>query len=481
MSIRNKMIDLKNKKVTVMGLGLFEEGSGISATKFLVEAGAKVTVTDLKSAAQLAEQLKRLDKSIKGMDSRRRGNDVKFVLGRHNESDFKSADLIVRNPGVPKASKFLALARKNKIPVVTDISLFFELIERKRIIGVTGTRGKSTTTTLLYDFIKTIDKQTVIGGNITKSPLAQMPQVKKGGMVILELSSWLLESLADIKKSPHIAIFTNIYPDHLNTYTGIEDYAEAKKNIFKFQTLQDYVILNRDNAYTKKMGSEVVAQRYWFSLKPFKEENGCFLRGGQIVFRSNGLEQKVCSIKELQLPGEHNQANALAAVCAAMIFGIKPVLIKKVLRQFKGVPNRLELLREINGVKYYNDTTSTTPEATFAALQALGKKKNIVLIAGGSDKGLDFKQVVKEIKSKVKGLVLLNGTGTERLEKEFGNQLRQSNYAKVDSMADAVGVAKSFAKRRDIILLSPACASFGMFINEFDRGDQFRQLVKDLK
>ncbi len=464
-------LNLKNKKVTVMGLGLYEEGSGISATRFLVEAGAKVTVTDLKNEAELSQQLKRLG-NIR--------NKIKLVLGKHRVSDFKGVDLVVRNPGVPASSKFLKLARENKIPIVNDISLFFQLIDRKRILAVTGTRGKSTTTTLLYELIKCIDKNVILGGNITKSPLAQMKAVNRGGNIVLELSSWLLEGLADIKKSPHLAIFTNIYPDHLNTYKNIREYAEAKKNIFKFQTPQDYVILNRDNSYTFRMGKEVIAQRFWYSLNYFKEENGCFVRLGNIYFRYNGVEQKICSTKILLLPGEHNLSNALAAICGAMIYGVNAKQIVSVLKKFTGVPNRLEFLRDINGVKYYNDTTSTTPEATIAALQALGKKRNIILIAGGSDKGLDFRTLNKEISKYCRLVILLSGSGTERLKPLL---LKQKNLdlVEVNSLKNAVNLAKSQAKKGDIVLLSPACASFGMFVNEFDRGNQFIKIIKSLK
>lgn len=464
-------LKLKGKKITVMGLGLYEEGSGISATKFLVEAGAKVTVTDLKTEIQLADQLKRLGK----MKSK-----IKLVLGKHQVSDFKTADLIVRNPGVPASSKFLKLARTNKIPIVNDISLFFQLIDRKRILAVTGTRGKSTITTLLYELIKNIDRNTVLGGNITKSPLAQMPLVNKGGNVVLELSSWLLEGLDDIKKSPHLAIFTNIYPDHLNTYVDIKEYAEAKKNIFKYQTPQDYVILNRDNSYTFEMGKEVIAQRFWYSLKPFKEENGCFVKNKNIYFRYNAIEQKICSIKILRLLGEHNLSNVLASICGAMIYGVNLKQIITTLKKFKGIPNRLEFLKKIHGVDYYNDTTSTTPEATIVALKALGKNKNIILIAGGSDKGLDFKILSKEIGKQCRLVILLSGTGTERLKSLL---LKQNNLDLVEthSIKEAVILAKQQALKGDVVLLSPACASFGMFVNEFDRGNQFIKIIKSLK
>jgi len=474
------MLNLKNKKATVMGLGLYEEGSGIAATKFLLSQGAKVTVTDLKTKEQLQDQIKRLGVAAKK---------IKFVLGRHRQEDFKDADLIVKNPGVPRTSKYLKIAKASKIPIYTDISLFFELFDRSRIIGITGTRGKSTTTTLIHGLIKTIDKQAIIGGNIKKSPLLQL-QSAQGHLAVLELSSWMLESLAVIRKSPHIAVFTNIYPDHLNTYFGLADYIKAKKNIFKFQTPQDYLVISRDNSHTVKAASEAISQRYWFSKKYFSEENGCFIKNNQIIFRRNGVEHKICSVSNIALIGEHNLENVLAAVAVAMIFGVKASAIRKVLKSFKGIPDRLELLREIKGVKYYNDTTSTTPEATIAALCALssplrkgrmGGVKNIILIAGGSDKGLDFTELVKEMKKHCKAVVLLNGTGTERLKK----QLRITNYElriiEADSIRDAVRAARQIAKRGDIILLSPACASFGMFKNEFDRGDQFKKLVKKLK
>ncbi|MFA6228343.1 MAG: UDP-N-acetylmuramoyl-L-alanine--D-glutamate ligase [Patescibacteria group bacterium] len=460
------MLNLKNKKALVMGLGLYEDGSGIAATKFLLSHGAKVTVTDLKTRKQLNDQIKRLGQSAEK---------IEWVLGRHREQDFKRQDLILRNPGVPQSSRFLKIARANKIPIYTDVSLFFQLIDRQRLVGVTGTRGKSTTATLIYELLKTLDRSAVLAGNITKSPLAQMPLVNRGGRVILELSSWMTESLADIKESPHIAVLTNIYPDHLNTYKTMADYIEAKKNIFKFQMPQDYAVLNRDNKKTLLAGREVKAQRYWFSLKLFSEENGAFVKNGKIVFRQNGVEQIMCSIKEVKLLGEHNLSNVLAAIAVAGIIGLNPQKVKLVLSHFYGIPDRLELLKEVRGVKYYNDTTSTTPEATIAALKALSGKKNIVLIAGGSDKGLDFKELAKEIKKHCRAVVLLPGTGTDRLKKLI------EDLTVVGSLPDAVGVAKSFAKTGDMVLLSPACASFGLFVNEFDRGKQFRQLVKKIK
>lgn len=465
------MIDFKNKKITVMGLGLYKEGSGISATRFLVSSGAKVTVTDLKTKEELNDQIKRLGSLAKK---------VNFVLGEHVEADFKNADMVVKNPAIPRYSKYLEIARKNNIPIETDISLFFKLVNRKQIVGITGTRGKSTTTTLIYEILSLAKKKAIIGGNITRSPLVQLNKMKNSGLAVLELSSWLLESLEDPKLSPHIAVFTNIYPDHLNTYKDINDYALAKENIFKWQNLQDYVVLNLDNKFTKKMGTYVPSKRFWFSMKEFKNENGSFLKNKNIYFRIDGREQKILSTSDIKIPGEHNIANVLGAVCVAGILGIKPNIIRQAVRNFSGVPNRLELLKEINGVKYYNDTTSTTPEAGLAGLKALGKnKKKIVLIAGGADKGLDFNLWSKEVLNSVKSLVLFNGTGTDRILKLFVN--KKINLTTAGSMAEAIGLAKKFAKKGDTILLSPACASFGMFKNEFDRGDQFRKIVGKLK
>lgn len=464
-------MDFKNKKITVMGLGLYKEGSGISATRFLLSRGAKVTVTDLKTKDELADQIKRLGQLAKK---------VNFVLGEHQESDFKNVDMIIKNPAIPRNSKYLAIARHNKIPIETDISLFFKLVNRKQIIGITGTRGKSTTTTLIYEILSLAQKKAIIGGNITRSPLVQLDKMKNNSLVVLELSSWLLESLEDAKLSPHIAVFTNIYPDHLNTYKDINDYALAKENIFKWQNHQDYVVLNLDNKFTKKMGVYVPSKRFWFSMKEFKEENGCFLKNKNIYFRINGQEEKILSLSDIKIPGEHNIANVLGAVCVARIIGIKPAIIKKAVSNFSGVFNRLELLKEIKGVKYYNDTTSTTPEAGLAGLRALKKnKKNIVLIAGGADKGLDFNQWIKQINKTVKYLILLKGTGTDRILKILKN--KKINLDIASSMAEAIGLAKSFARSGDIILLSPACASFGMFVNEFDRGDQFRNIIGKLK
>lgn len=465
-----------------MGLGLYENGSGISAARFLVKAGAKVTVTDLKTEAELVEQIKRLGPMAKK---------VKFILGRHRKQDFKNIDLVIKNPAVRNTSLYLAIAVKNNIPIKTDISLFFQLVEKKRIIGVTGTRGKSTTVTLLHQILKTEVKEVVLGGNITKSPLAQMDLVKRGGPIVLELSSWMLESLKQHKISPHISIFTNIFNDHLNTYKSLNDYIEAKANICRWQNPQDYVFLNRDDNHVRQVGKQVMAQRYWISMKEFKEENGCFVRSRAIYFRRDGRETRVINLKDIKLLGEHNVYNIMYAIGAAMIYGIKLSNIKKVVKNFKGVPDRLEFIRRVRGVDYYNDTTSTMPEATIAALKSINQenkkikkqknikrlKQSIVLIAGGSDKELKFSEFAKEVRKYCKAVVLLEGKATDKIIKELQKVGYKQPLTQVRSMVDAVGVANSLVRKGDIVLLSPGATSFGLFKNEFDRGEQFRKLV----
>lgn len=464
------MLDFKNKKALVMGLGLNEEGSGISAVKFLLQAGAQVTVTDLKTKTQLASQIKRLGNSAKK---------IKFVLGCHRESDFLSADLVLKNPGVPRTSAFLKLASDLGVPIYTDISLFFQLFGTKKIIGITGTRGKSTTTSLIYELIKHKDKGVIIGGNIQKSPLTQLESVL-GHWAVLELSSWMLESLEPIKLSPHIAVFNNIYPDHLNTYSGLDDYISAKKNILRFQNSADFLVINRDNNHTRKIGKEAVSKRFWFSLKSFDEENGSYIKDQKIFFRREGVEQEICSVSEVAIIGRHNLENILGAVTVVGILGISPKNIKKTLQQFKGIANRLELIKNISGVDYYNDTTSTTPEATLAGLKTLGsKRKNIILLAGGADKGLDFGLLPKNIDKYCKAVILFSGTGTERLKKYLKNSSVPLTI--VNSMSEAVNLSQAISSSGDVVLLSPACASFGMFVNEFDRGQQFVDCVNNIK
>jgi len=463
-------LNFKNKKVTVAGLGLHGGGAGVA--RYLVKQKALVTVTDLKNKKELKSSLEKL-----------KGLPIKFVLGKHQKADFVKTDLVIKNPGMPDDSPYLKLAHENKIPIDTDLGLFLGACPSRNIIGITGTKGKSTTATLIYLILKQENKNTQIAGNIRISPFEILKKIKHDTPVVLELSSWQLEGLASRKWSPHIACITNIFPDHLNRYQNMQKYAEAKKNIFKFQKQGDCVIMNYDNPILRNPRFYLNLKNiYWFSRQE-KVKQGSFLRNGRIMFLAKNLKCDLAGIDNLKLLGTHNLENILAAVTTAWIYGVKRTSIQKVLKEFRGLDSRLELTRKFQGVEYYNDTTSTTPTSTIAALNAF--QKPIILIAGGADKNLDFSKLAQAVTRKVKTLILLGGDATLRLKKEIKKYLKKRKQnlpmKTAQSMGEAVKQARSLACQNDIILLSPACASFGMFQNEFDRGEQFEKIVSKLR
>ncbi len=358
-------INLKNKKFTVMGLGL--HGGGVGVAKWLAQQGAKVLVTDLRDKKTLKASIDKL-KDFK----------IEYALGEHREKDFEEADVVIKNPAVPKESKYLKIALEHHIPIETDMSLFFRMCSSP-IIGITGSKGKSTATSIIYEIFKQAGTKPVMAGNIRISPLSILDQTSGNKPAILELSSWQLEDMAHLKRSPNISVITNIFPDHLNRYKSMADYIKAKKVIYQFQNKNDYIILNYDNAEIRKFENEIKSQKYWFSTNLFKKENGCFIRRGWIIFRNNNLESIICPVKDIKIPGQHNLENVLASITAAKIFNIKNAPIRKVIKRFRGIPDRLELIRRWKGIRFYNDTTATTPDATIAALNTFSSK--VILIA----------------------------------------------------------------------------------------------------
>lgn len=459
-----KYPEYKNKKILIAGLGLYEQGSGISAARFFVGQGADVTVTDLKTRAELEKSIKEL-----------KGLKIKYVLGKHRVSDFKNADIVVKNPGMRRNSPYLKAAKAAKVQIESDITIFFKHCPAK-IIGITGTRGKSTTASLAAAILSKKNK-TYLGGNIKVSPLNFLNRVKPGDFVVVELSSWMLEDLNQKKMSPHIGVITNVMRDHLNTYSGMKAYQEAKAMIFKHQANDDFIILNRDNIITRGFGKRVPSQRFWFSLKDFKDENGSMVKAGQLIFRHDGKTWNVGKVSDVKMAGEHNLANALVAITVAKIQRVACAKVRSVLRSFEGIDNRQQLIKTKRGVKYYNDTTATTPDAGIVALKTLGDKKNVVLIAGGADKKLLYAEWAGQVKRSCKNIILLKGTATPKMIKELKkNRVGVDLVAK--SMAEAVKSANKLVEKGDVVLLSPAAASFGLFKNEFDRGEQFVALVK---
>ena len=456
---------LENKRVTVMGLGL--HGGGLTTVNWLLKNQARVTVTDLRDEKVLRPVLKKIVKTKK----------VNFVLGRHRLSDFIISDYIFKNPGVPKESKFLKIARKNHIPIETDLSYFFKFC-RSPIIGVTGTKGKSTTATLIYEFLKKSGRRAFVGGNIRISPLIFLSKTNSQIPVVLELSSWQLEDMSHLHRSPHLAVITNILPDHLNRYRSFNEYVKAKKLIIDWQNKTDYAVINFDNKTAWALGKTAKSLRFWFSLRKIKEPNACFVENSWIIFRKNGHGQKICKINEVKLKGSHNLQNILAAVAVAKIFGVNSTPIRSIIRSFSGIPGRLQLIRKYMGREFYNDTTATAPASTMAALSCL-KNKNIILLAGGYDKKLPYQALARAIKKKVSKLILFKGTATDKMIKQL-KRLNYKNYLVCSNMKQAVESAWDSSDKKSVILLSPGAASFGLFLNEFDRGDQFNQVVKHL-
>ncbi len=450
-----------------MGLGIYEEGSGIAAALFCAERGARVLVTDLHPRSYFAHHLVRL----------RRYKNIRYVFGKHRTKDFLDADFIIKNPAVPKSSPYLVAARRAGVPIHNDWSVFLSL-KHNIVVGVTGTRGKTTTATLINELLKT-QYRTRLCGNIGVSPLAIFERVKKDDIVVAELSSWGLAQLPMVKKSPHIAVITNLLPDHLNKYKNINEYYRDKDNIFKYQTDGDYLVVNRDNATLRKRVKKAKSFVLWFSQKPFRG-NGVYVRGEDVYFSWYGVTVHMCSFKNMRLPGMHNRYNALAAVCVAKIMGgISHRRIQTVTRSFRGVPHRLELVQTRRGVMYYDDTTSTTPDATIAALNAL-HSKHVILLAGGADKKLRYKKFVQTVKKYRARLVLFSGAATDKIIKEFKEIKYHRTLGMAKNISEALALAQRNVKKGDIILLSPGAASFGMFKNEFDRGAQFQKVVRRL-
>lgn len=430
-----KLNEYADKKVVVMGLGI--HGGGLGVAQFFARHGAGVTVTDLKSARELAPSMQKL----------RRFRNISYILGKHRMRDFASADIVIQNPGVGRDSPYLTAARSHGARIENEASIFFRHCPNP-IVGVTGTKGKSTTTNLIARVLKTTYRVHV-GGNIGISMLSLLPKLKKGDVVLLELSSWQLEGLPTVKKSPHIAVLTNIENDHQNTYPSFKHYAEAKKNIFRYQKKGDALIIH---SLFKRFAQGVRGRIITYTYDPRMER----------MLRKAGFS----------LAGKHAIENAQAAVLAGTALGIPLKKAVAALGAAKPLFGRFEKIREHKGVSWINDTCSTAPYSTIQSITTLPKKK-IILIAGGTDKKLDMNDLAKTIDARVKKLVLLSGSATEKLKKCL-----TIPYIETALLKDAVRAARAYAAKGDTVLFSPGAASFELFKNEFDRGKKFVRAVK---
>ncbi len=478
--MRDPRYDFAAKKVLIMGLGRF--GGGVDVAEFAVRAGAKVIVTDLAPAEQLSDSVEKLEEFP----------DIEFHLGSHDPADFKQADIIIANPAVPGDNEFLELARRDNKFVTSQINIFFELCPAQ-IIGITGANGKSTTTALTAHLLRsasdqrraTSDEQVWLSGNIGNQPLLTiLDKIKANDLVVLELSSFQLEQLAEIQKAPKVALLTNLTPNHLDRHGTFANYCAAKENIFKFQKLNDnYPAVSIFNAKDK-----IAAE--WF--EKYNKDTGRIC----IRFSTDDVSKEIRD--SFTLPGRANLSNLAAASAIAKYFGIDDNSIKNSLPEFKSLPHRLELVEEINGVSWYNDSIATTPQSAIAALEAFDQPK--IIIAGGYDKNLPFEELGQKIATNAKVAILIGQTAPKiasainnaklslRGAKQRSNlNKRNTQYAirnikieLADSLAQAVRLAARLAENGDVVLLSPACASYDMFDNFQHRGREFIKLVRKL-
>jgi len=452
---------LKKKKVTIMGLGL--HGGGIASARFFAEAGSIVTVTDLGSPEKLQSSVDKLSDL-----------DIKFVLGEHRASDFTDADLVIKNPAVPSSSPYLKMSKQ----VETDISIFLQLTNNK-VIAVTGSKGKSTTVSAVYHVLKKVNAGTRLGGNITVSPLTFLHELKPENPVILELSSWQLADIGERNLlKPHIAVITNIMHDHQNRYDKFDDYVYDKKLVYRNQTSSEISIFP-DDSYGREFQSESKGTIYTFhTSRPLSQtlaQKG-WIDDSRGFFSEDGLTIEEIVPETLSVPGEHFRLNMLIAAMILIKYGIKSDIIRNELGVFTGVAHRMERFAEKNGICFYNDSAATIPEATAAAVDSFTAP--LILITGGTDKELQF-ECLKESLKRPKAIFLLKGSGTDKILPILRENGISWNGV-YSSLKEAVEQSVKAAAEGDSIILSPGCTSFGMFLNEFDRGEKFKQLVSDL-
>ena len=449
-----------------MGLGVL--GRGVNVAKFLLSHGAQLTITDLKSREQLAISIDQLE----DFEDR-----ITYVLGEHREENFRNADIVVKAAGVPLDSQYIKAGRDSGVPVKMDASWTVQLLPEGVVtIGITGTKGKSTVTHLIYHILNealrseglnhshkgmsgrnTRQSRVFLGGNVKgKATLPILDQIRSGDILVMELDSWQLQGFHDEKISPNIAVFTNFMPDHLNYYKGMPEYYRDKSAIYKYQSKGDYLVLS-ENSFSQ-------IQKYDANFKS---------KATKAVMKPNLIPGNW----KFSQPGEHNRINAGQAYQVAKFLDIDDELIKKALETFLGVPGRLEKISEINGIEFYNDTNATTPEAVSASLRAL-ESKEIYLIAGGVSKGSDYTEMIRTINETVHKVFLFTGGVAQIVKPKL-----KVPFTEIETMTE--GVQKAYGSAIDsqgepIILMSPGGSSFGHFKNEYDRGDQFNVAVKNI-
>jgi UDP-N-acetylmuramoylalanine--D-glutamate ligase len=449
-------VELKDKRVLVVGLGK----SGVASALFLKERGARVTVSDTKSPDQLRDEIPVL------LD-----HGITVETGGHGERTFRGQDLIVVSPGVPVDAKPLVQARASGEPVIGEIELAAQHLPGP-IVAITGSNGKTTTTTLTGEILTAGGLPTLVGGNIGTPAISLVAKVKPETIVVLEISSFQLETIQTFR--PKVAVVLNVTPDHLDRHRTFQAYVDTKARIFENQQPSDFAVLNEDDETCRTMGERTRAQVFWFSRKK-EVKQGAWVREGQIVFRDGRGQREVMLVSEIPLKGAHNVENVLAGVCGGMLMGCDAEQIRKAVREFKAVEHRLEYVATVKGVEYYDDSKATNVDATIKALESF--PANIHLILGGKDKGSDYTVLNDLLRQRVKRVYTI-GAAAEKIESHITGA---AEIVHAETLDNAVRRAAAVAKAGDIVLLAPACASFDQFQSYNHRGRVFKEVVHSLE
>lgn len=447
--------ELRGKRVLVVGLAR----TGVATALFCAVRGANVTATDARTEDETGEAVAPL-----------RNTGVKLELGGHRENTFLEQDLIVPSPGVPADSPLLQAARAKGITIWSEVELADRFLNG-RLIGITGSNGKTTTTTLIEHILRNADFPAILAGNIGTPLISRVEKTTDTTITVVELSSFQLELIETFR--PNISVFLNLTPDHLDRHHTLEAYGRAKARIFENQTEADSAVLNADDPATTPLAPSK-PHVYWFSRKQ-RVAQGAFVRGGEILFRHDGEEEAILNLRDIPLAGAHNVENVLAAVTATRLAGAEPEAIAKGVRSFAGVEHRLEFVAEIAGVRYYNDSKATNVDATLKALDAFPGR--ILIVLGGKDKDSNYTVLQKPLREKAI-LALLIGAAAEKIEKQITGSVAIERAGTIER---SVEIASHAARPGDVVLLAPACASFDQFQNYEHRGRFFKELVHNLE
>jgi UDP-N-acetylmuramoylalanine--D-glutamate ligase len=449
------LFELRGKRVLVVGLAR----TGVATALFCAARGARVTATDARTETAIGEALAQL-----------RAASVQLELGGHRENTFLEQDVIIPSPGVPADAPLLQAARAKGVTIWSEIELADRFL-KGRLIGITGSNGKTTTTSLIEHILRSAGVPTILAGNIGTPLISRVGQTSDVTVTVLELSSFQLELIDTFR--PDISVFLNLTPDHLDRHHTLESYGAAKARIFENQTEADSAVLNADDPATTEYAPSK-PRVFWFSRKQ-RVAQGAFVRKDEIVFRHDGKDDPVLKLQDISLAGAHNVENVLAAVAATRLAGADAAAIARGVRSFSGVEHRLEFVAEIGGVRYYNDSKATNVDATLKALDAFPGR--ILVVLGGKDKGSDYTLLQKALREKTI-LALLIGAASEKIEKQIAGSVAMEHAGTIER---AVEIASHAARPGDVVLLAPACASFDQFENYEHRGRVFKDLVHQLE